>query len=401
MIQLKKAIKTTRSIGIALSLLVFVTTAFADHKPPVMANPIPSAPGLSSNAYVLMDFHSQQVLSEKNSQQRVEPASLTKMMTMYVIDSEIKNANLKLSDKVKISKKAWSTQGSRMFLEVNTEVTVEKLIRGIIVQSGNDACVALAEHLTGSEGAFVDLMNTYAARLGMKDSHFVNVSGLPHPDHYTTAHDMTLLSKAIIRDFPDSYSIYSEKSFEHNGIKQINRNRLLWRNSAVDGIKTGHTDSAGYCIAASAKRQDMRLLAIVMGAKNDEVRTNEANRLLTWGFRFFETHKLYDASESLQETRIWMGKKKTLDLGLENDVYITVAQGQYPNLHASINVSKVIKAPLEEGKEVGTFSVTLNGETLTEQPLVALDTVPRGDWFKRGYDFVALSLHSLFDNFKL
>lgn len=358
-------------------------------------------PHLSAKAYMLVDYYSDEVLASKDIDRIVEPASLTKIMTMYVIDHELKNGTLHLDDKVKISKKAWKVEGSRMFLEVGSRVPVEEIIKGIIISSANDGSIALAEHIAGSETAFVDLMNSYAGLLGMKNTNFVNATGLPHRDHYTTARDMSLLAKAIIRDFPETYSLYSEKTHTHLGIKQFNRNRLLWRNRAVDGIKTGHTDSAGFCLVASAKKDDMRLISVVIGAKSDETRTVESSKLLNWGFRFFETQKIYSKGQILKELPIWMGQKNVLTAGLESDLYITVRKGIYKDLDAVIVTDDIIKAPKKQGDTVGSFNINYKGEPVTTKEIIALETVESGGIFTKASDYVKLTFKSLMKKFDL
>jgi D-alanyl-D-alanine carboxypeptidase (penicillin-binding protein 5/6) len=348
----------------------------------------------------LIDHNSDKILAEKNVHEKVEPASLTKMMTMYVIDHELKNNNIHMSDEILISKNAWHAQGSRMFLEVGKKVRVEELIKGIIIQSGNDASIALAEHIAGSEAAFADLMNGYAKMLGMNNTNFINATGLPDENHYTTAYDMSLLTKAIIKDFPETYNIYSQKSFTFNGIEQFNRNRLLWRNNAVDGVKTGHTDSAGYCLVASGKREDMRLTAIILGASSDDLRVNDANKLLIWGFRFFETHLVHNATQALQNVRVWMGKNKQLDIGLPQDLYVTVPHGQFNKLSTSLSIPKVIKAPMEKGNQIGTYTITLQDKTIVEQPIIALNDIkPCGFWGNLK-DSIILNVQSLLEKIK-
>ena len=287
-----------------------------------------------------------------------------------------------------------------MFVEVNSEVSVEDLLRGIIIQSGNDASVALAEHITGSESAFSELMNFYAKKLGLVNTHFVNATGLPDPNHYTNTRDMAILAKALIRDFPESYAIYSEKEFMYKNIKQENRNRLLWINDLVDGIKTGFTDAAGYCLVASGKKDNMRLIAVVMGTKSDSARAEEANKLLAYGFRFYESRKLYPGLTSLKKARIWNGKEKEVDLGLAEDLYVTIGQGQYDHIKTSLNLDKVIKAPTTQGTALGTIAIQLDNKTISERPVVALTTVESGGFLNRLYDNVALSVQSLLDKVK-
>jgi D-alanyl-D-alanine carboxypeptidase (penicillin-binding protein 5/6) len=361
---------------------------------PVITTP-PAPPNIVAKAFVLMDFDSQHILASQNKDERVEPASLTKMMTVYVIDHALAQGKIRPQDLVSISAAAWKTGGSRTFLNVNSRVPVQELIRGIIIQSGNDASVAMAEHLAGSEESFAELMNTYAKSLGMTQTHFVNATGLPHPDHYTSTQDLAILANALIRDFPESYSLYSQKEYEYQGIKQLNRNRLLWRNEAVDGIKTGFTDSAGYCLAASGKKGPMRLIAIVMGTKSDEARTVETNKLINYGFNFFETHKLYPALTPVKQTRIWMGKEKNLNLGLSNDLYITIPKGTYRKLQATIEVKEPLKAPTQIGQAIGTLSVQLHDQAIIQQPIVALQNIDRGSLLSRVYDYFHLSFEAL------
>jgi D-alanyl-D-alanine carboxypeptidase (penicillin-binding protein 5/6) len=345
----------------------------------------------------LIDHLSDYVIAEQDIDQRVEPASLTKMMTVYVVDQALQAKKIKSSDNVPISAKAWKAPGSRMFLEVNSSVPVEDLVKGIIIQSGNDASIAMAEHIAGSEESFAELMNYYAKQLGMVNSHFVNATGLPDPNHYTSARDMALLAKALVRDFPKTYALYSEKEFTYKNIKQPNRNRLLWRNEHVDGIKTGHTDSAGYCLVASGNKEGMRLIAVVMGAKTDNIRVDEANKLLNYGFRFYETRKLYPAATPVKQARIWMGKDKEVGIGLSNDLYVTIGRGQYDRLKSTINVDKDIKAPVSQGAIVGSILVQLGDKVVAERPVVALQTVAEGGIFSRVYDMFGSTLQSLID----
>ncbi|MDH5785584.1 MAG: D-alanyl-D-alanine carboxypeptidase [Chromatiales bacterium] len=339
---------------------------------------IPSAPKLAATGYVLMDYQSGQILAEHNGKQRLEPASLTKMMTAYVIFHELKSGHISLSDRVLVSEKAWRMTGSRMFIEVGSEVSVEQLLKGMIIQSGNDASVALAEYVAGSEENFVPLMNTQAEQLKLEGSRFANSTGLSHPEHYTTAYDMALLAMAIIRDFPEYYSWYSEKSYKYNNIEQNNRNLLLTRDESVDGLKTGHTDAAGYCLVASAKRKDMRLISVIMGTKSEKARASESLKLINYGFRFFETHLLYSAAQQLKQMRIWKGERESLDLGLSEELYVTVPRGQYKNLSATTNIDRTIIAPVTLGQPFGQVNIRLGDEVLVERPLVALQSVAEG-----------------------
>lgn len=339
---------------------------------------IPATPKIKAKGYLLIDFNSGRVLAEKESDQRLEPASITKMLSSYVFANELAKGSISLSDEVRISEKAWRMQGSRMFVEVGKNVSVEDLLKGVIVQSGNDATVALAEHIAGSEDAFASLMNQHAAELGMVDSHFVNSTGLPHKNHYTTPRDIARLATALIRDFPEHYKRYSIKSFTFNNITQYNRNKLLWRNNSVDGIKTGHTDAAGYCLVASALRDDMRLISVVLGTSSEESRAAESQKLLTYGFRFFETHKLYEANAPLTTARIWKGTQEQLELGLEEDLYLTIPKGQYKNLDANMNLDARIVAPAKKGQSFGSVNINLGDEQYAKRELVALTDIEKG-----------------------
>lgn len=355
---------------------------------------IPKAPSVAAKGYLLVDFHSGKVLSEMNSEERLEPASLTKMMTSYIIGQELKSGNLHLTDKVTISNNAWSKNfpdSSKMFIEVGTEVTVEDLNRGIIIQSGNDACVAMAEHIAGSESAFADLMNSWALQIGMKHTHFVNSHGLHDDEHYTTAHDMAILAKAIITDVPNEYSLYSEKSFKYNGIVQYNRNGLLWDKSLnVDGMKTGHTSDAGYSLISSATKDGMRLISVVMGTRSDEARKMESKKLLNWGFRFFETITPYKAKDQLANERIWMGAQDTVRLGVATDTPLTLPRNQAQNLKADIVIDSELRAPVQEGQIVGKVNYTLADDQIATYDLIALETVEEGGIFSRIIDYIKL-----------
>lgn len=335
----------------------------------------PPAPDIAARGYLLMDYTSGHIIASRKADERLEPASLTKMMTSYVILNELASGKISLKEEVLISEKAWRMPGSRTFVEVGKRVPVETLLKGMIIQSGNDATVALAEYVAGSEETFASLMNQTANALGLNASHFVNSTGLPHPDHYTNARDMATLAQALIRDFPEHYAWYSIKQFTYNGIKQYNRNKLLWQDDKVDGIKTGHTEAAGYCLVASAKQDDMRLITVVLGAKSENARARESQKLLSYGFRFFETHKLYAPDEALTEVRVWKGAAKNLTLGLNKEMLITIPRGQYDNLNANMKVSPKIIAPVNKGKQYGMVDVMLNGEIVASQPLVALQDV--------------------------
>ncbi|MEJ1335398.1 MAG: D-alanyl-D-alanine carboxypeptidase family protein, partial [Candidatus Sedimenticola sp. (ex Thyasira tokunagai)] len=324
--------------------------------------------------------------------ERMEPASLTKIMTAYVVLRELKEGNIKLAEEVLVSKKAWRTPGSRMFIEVNKKVSLENLLKGMIIQSGNDASVALAEHIAGSEDSFAGLMNEHARRLGMSNTHFINSNGLPAEDHYTTARDIAKAATATIREFPEYYKWYAVKDFTFNKIKQHNRNKLLWRDETVDGLKTGHTDAAGYCLVASAKRDNMRLISVVMGTKSENSRAKESQALLNYGFRFFETHRLYNAGDKLSQVRTWKGDKEQLGLGLNRDLFITIPRKQYKNLKASMSINPQITAPVGKGEVMGKVNVALNGENVAEAPLIALESVAKGGIWQLARDSVLLWL---------
>jgi D-alanyl-D-alanine carboxypeptidase (penicillin-binding protein 5/6) len=351
---------------------------------------IPAPPELGAKAYILVDHNSGRVLAENNADQRLEPASLTKIMTAYVVFRELAKGNLKLQDMVTVSEKAWRTEGSRMFAQVGAQIPVEDLLKGMIVQSGNDASVALAEHVAGDEAVFAQLMNQNAERLGMKNTHFKNSMGLPDPDHYTTARDLSILTRAMIEEFPEYYKWHAIKEFFFNNIKQTNRNRLLWRDPTVDGVKTGHTEGAGYCLVTSAVREGMRMISVVLGTKSDNERANANQALLNYGFRFFETRPLYKANEKLSEARVWKGDSTDLALGLTRDFYVTFPRGQYQNLKASMEINNMITAPVQQGDKLGAVRVALNDQIVGQTDLVALKTVQEGGIFRRAFDSLQL-----------
>jgi len=337
------------------------------------------------------------VLAENNADMSLAPASLTKMMTSYVIGTELKNGNIANTDMVTISKNAWAKNfpgSSLMFIEVGTQVSVADLNKGIIIQSGNDACVAMAEHIAGSESAFVDLMNAHAQRLGMHSSRFGNAHGLPSAENFTTPRDMAILSAAMIRDVPDEYAIYAEKEFSYNNIKQYNRNSLLWdRSLDVDGIKTGHTDEAGFSLITSATRDGMRLISVVMGTASEQARAAENKKLLTYGFRFFETITPYQAGEQFAEQRIWQGDKETIRLGILQAVQITIPRGQRKNLQADFTLNQELIAPITKGQQLGTVYLKLNDEDIGTYPLVALEDIAEGGFFSRMIDYIKMQFN--------
>ena len=357
---------------------------------------IPPAPTVAAKGFLLMDFQTGNVIAEQNADMQIPPASLTKMMTSYVIGYEIANGNIKESDMVTISEKAWSKNypdSSKMFIEVGKQVSVADLNRGIIIQSGNDACVAMAEHIAGSEDAFASMMNMHAQRLGMSSTNFVNSHGLHDADHYTTPRDMAILAAALVRDVPEEYAIYKEKEFTFNDIKQYNRNSLLWDKSLnVDGIKTGHTSDAGYSLISSATQADMRLISVVMGTNSERARKVENKKLLKYGFRFYETITPYKAGDSFVSHRIFMGAQETVDLGILQDTPINIPRGQSKNLEANFKLDKKLEAPLAKGEVVGTLYLQLEGEDIAEYPLVTLQEVEEGGFIDRMVDFVKLQL---------
>ncbi|HET9048773.1 MAG TPA: D-alanyl-D-alanine carboxypeptidase family protein [Chiayiivirga sp.] len=348
----------------------------------------PSPPAVQGSSWILVDDATGQVLASHNPDERVEPASITKVMTSYVVSAELAAGKITRDDMVPISENAWrggggGTDGSTSFLPVNSKVKLEDLLHGMIIQSGNDASIALAEHVAGSEAAFADLMNAYAKQLGMNDTHYVNAHGLSAPEHYSTAHDIARLSHALIHDFPEDYAVYSVKEFTFNGIRQHNRNSLLWKDDAVDGIKTGHHSAAGYCLAASAKRGDQRLISVVMGSTSEKQRAEDSYALLNWGFRFFETHKIYDAAQTVTAPTLWKGETDTLALGLNEALSVTVPRGRYEAIKAEMDLPLQLIAPFSKGQTVGTLRLSLDGKVLVERPLVALADAPAGGFFKR------------------
>jgi len=367
-------------------LLIVILLLFAGSALRAEPLPVPKAPSIGAKAFILQDFDSGRIIAEKDADKPVEPASITKLMTAYAIFEEMREGKITLNDMVTISEKAWRTPGSRMFVEVGKQVSVEDLMQGMIVQSGNDATVALAEYVAGTEGSFAALMNRYAAALGLKGSHFVNSTGLPDPQHYMTAHDIALVAAAIIREFPEYYHWYSQKKFTFNDITQYNRNKLLWRDESVDGMKTGHTDSAGYCLVTSAKKDDMRLISVVLGTDNEKARADASQGLLNYGFRFYETHKLYDAGKQLATARIWKGESDTVSLGLDSPLYATVPRGQYKSLAASMTINNRIMAPISKDETLGSVKVQLGEAVIAEKNLVALQGVGEGSVWHRIVD---------------
>lgn len=357
---------------------------------------IPSAPTLDVKAYVLLDANSLKVLASQNPDTPLPPASLTKLMTIYIAFDALKHGQIKLSDPVTVSQKAWRTGGSRMFLNPGQQVTVGQLLDGIIIDSGNDAAVALAEFIGGTEETFTDLMNQQAKRLGMKNSHFTDCNGLPHPDHYVSADDFGILTAALIKNFPEYYALFAQKAYTFNKIKQHNRNRLLWRYDAADGLKTGHTEEAGYCLVASAKKNGMRLITVVMGAPSDKARTADSIALLNYGFRFYQTYHLYAANQTITDARVWGGTDKRLPVGLPKTLFVTVPAGQYDKLSAKAVLKNPINAPVEKGESLGTLQVTFNDKLVRSEPLLALRADSSAGWIGRLLDKVAYTVHKTF-----
>lgn len=375
--------------SVLLSLLLLVTSL--SHAAPDL---VPAPPQLSATAYMLVDQHSGRILAEHNADQRIEPASLVKIMTVYIAFQQLKNGVVRMQDRVRISENArykYDKPGSsRMFIEVNSLVSFEDLMKGIIVQSGNDACVAVAEHISGSEAEFVRLMNQYATELGMTNSHFTNTNGWPDPDLYTTARDLAILSRALIRDFPELYQMFALREFRHNNILQPNRNKLLWLDERVDGIKTGATESSGYSLIASAVQNDMRLTSIVLGDSSESARATASRKLLNYGFRFYETFALHASNEPLTEMRIWKGEQENVALGLVEPLYVTIPRGQRERIKANMKVDSMIMAPARKGQQYGTVNVMLGEQLLVSKPLVALQDVPEGGFWRKLVDSIAL-----------
>ena len=376
----------------ALSLVLNSTYALAQSTATLM----PSPPQLAASSYVLIDVDSGKIIVESNADERLPPASLTKMMTSYIVSSELVKGNISSDDAVPISVKAWRMGGSKMFIREGTTVPVKDLLKGVIIQSGNDASVALAEFVAGDEGAFAEVMNQQASLLGMQKTNFVNATGWPAKGHLTTARDLSLLATSLIRHFPDHYTLYSQKEFTFNGITQPNRNGLLWRDASVDGLKTGHTDEAGYCLVASAKRDDMRLVSVVMGAKSGRGREQETQKLLSYGFRYYETHQLYNAEQVINSPRLWAGASPSLDLVLADPIVLTIPRGQRDNLQVTIEVDNNIVAPILAGQSYGLLNISLNGEVLEQRELLAANNIDSAALFSRLWDHFILFVRGIF-----
>jgi D-alanyl-D-alanine carboxypeptidase (penicillin-binding protein 5/6) len=387
-------IPTMLNKSFSLSLFILLCT---------LANPfaaakqfLPDAPKIDAKAWILVDADTGYVIAEQNADETLPPASLAKMMTTYIASKEISENRLKADDLVLISDNAWElggakTDGSTMFLSPRSKVPVIDLIRGVIIQSGNDAAISLAEHISGGETAFSDNMNFQAELMGMTNTYYMNATGLPAEGMVTSARDLTILAKAIINEHPEYYSIYSEKYFSHNNINQPNRNRLLWRDSSIDGLKTGHTEEAGYCLVASSKRRGMRLISAVLGAKSDDSRARESQKLFSYGFRHFETKKIYSAGELIKENAaLWYGEEDFLNLTVENDITLTYPKGDKKNLSAQITVDNEISAPITAGQILGSLEITLDGKTMTQVPLVAEKDIAEAGFFSRFFDWILL-----------
>ncbi|HHC75205.1 MAG TPA: D-alanyl-D-alanine carboxypeptidase [Thiothrix sp.] len=367
-------------LGLLLCALLCAT--YLSSLSPAFAEEI-TPPELDIGSYLLEDFQSGERLAEKNADNRIEPASITKMMTAYVIYQTMESGKLKLDDEVLISEKAWQMKGSRMFVKVGSKVPVDKLLSGLVIQSGNDAAVALAEHIAGTEASFVRRMNETAKEIGMNHTNFENSTGWPDPEHYTTANDIITLAKRLITDFPQHYQRYSEKEYTYDGINQRNRNLLLWKDKTVDGIKTGHTESAGYCLAASAKRNNMRLLTVVLGASSTQERAAYSQQLLEYGFRFFETHKIYGGGSVLTEAKVWKGNTDTIPLGIMDDLYVTIHKDRYKHLKGVMEIDKGIDAPIKRGQVLGKIKILDNNKAVKEVPLFAMQDIQEGGFWDR------------------
>lgn len=372
---------------LALTALALLGFSLASHAQKL---PMPAAPVIGAKSYLVVDATTGHEVAALKPDERLAPASLTKLMSAYVVFRSLKEEQIALEDLVTVSEKAWRTGGSRMFIEVGKRVSVEDLLLGMIVQSGNDASVALAEHIAGTEAVFAQMMTQHAAALGATASQFKNATGLPDPDHYSTARDMSLIARAIIREFPDYYRWYSVKEYEYNGIKQKNRNALLWRDDSVDGMKTGSTDDAGFCLVSSAERDGMRLVSVVLGTASAKSRIDGSHALLNYGFRFFETRLLYEAGEKVTDAKIWKARSESTPLGPATDLYVTVPRGSFDSLESVLNMPSQLMAPIAAGQPLAELTVSLEGEVLINEPLRALEENPNGSLWQRTRDGVQL-----------
>ncbi len=387
----KSYTRAKRCLVLAGSMAIALFASLVDAQQSI----IPRPPQIAASSYILIDAKTGEILVEENSDLPLPPASLTKIMTSYVAANEVASGNVSLNDMVHISVKAWQMEGSKMFVQEGTEVRLEDLLRGMIVQSGNDASVAIAEHIAGSEDAFADMMNQHAQLLGMQNSYFMNASGLPSPQHTMSARDLSTLSRALIERFPDHYAIYAEREFTYNDIRQPNRNSLLFRDRNVDGIKTGHTDEAGYCLVASATRDDMRLIAVVMGTDSTDARAIESQKLLTYGFRFYQTYELFGDNEVFTTEKVWSGKTNSVDIGIQDGIVVTIPRGQDANLERDLVINENLKAPINAGDVLGNITIKLGDQVFYDGPVVAMESVERGSFIKRLMDFLHLFFLSL------
>lgn len=395
-------LKISKKIMLSVILIMFLTTCSGYAEETAAANFaantfIPAAPNVNVKSYILIDAQTGTVLVEKNSNLHLPPASLTKIMSLYIISKALKSGSITWQDSVRISKKAWKAEGSRMFVKVNDKVSVKELVQGIITASGNDATIAMAEYLGGSEETFTQLMNQEAKNLGMNDSNFTDSTGLPNLAHYATARDLAQLSQAYIVNFPEYYPLFSEKWFSYNKIKQANRNRLLWRYPYADGLKTGYTAAAGFCLIGTAQKDNMRLISVIMGAPTDEARTEAAIQLLNYGFRFYASHKLYHAQETITHAQVWQGSRNTVALGPQHDVYVTLPNNvQITQLKTQLILPNNLVAPCARNQEYGKLNLLLNDKIITTVALIALNDVPRGNWWQRKVDsFLSIFHHKL------
>lgn len=402
--KLMKNFSTWLCAFFALSLscgFLFSNSAKANPVIPISASTTqpaftPSAPNIDAKGYILMDANSGRIIVEKNADTHLPPASLTKLMTVYIVSNAIKSGALHWDDKVHVSTKAWKAEGSRMFIKVNDDVPVRDLMQGITVASGNDATIALAEHIASAEDAFASMMNEQAKQLGMNNSHFTDSTGLPDPTHYSTARDFAILAQAYIKNFPDDYHYFSEKWIKYNNIRQPNRNRLLWLYPYADGLKTGHTNDAGFCLIASANKNGMRLISVLMGSPSDRIRTEESMRLLNYGYRFYETRKLYSANQPVTIARVWKGLNKEVPLGLPEDIYVTVATNQAKNMQTQVVLDNNLKAPIVKGQTYATLKVTVGNQEILSKPLLALEDDPKGSFWRNLHDSISYGLHKIF-----
>lgn len=387
---------------IFLGLLLSSNSLLATSNPNLSVqsiNFVKKPPELVSQSYFLVDFNSGKILAESNADERLAPASLTKIMTVYVIGHELKNGRLKMDDLIKVSNKAYKAEGSRMFLNLNSLVTVDEILKGIIIQSANDGCVAIAEHIAGTESEFAEIMNGYAESLGMKNSHFENSTGMPSKEHYSSARDMAIVSKALIKDFPDLYKLFSEKEYTYNNIKQYNRNSLMGVLDYVDGIKTGFTDEAGYCLVSSGEKNGTRLIAVTFKAPNAKNRVNDSKALMVWGFRSFETAKMYSKHKAIAKAPVWMGVDGSMPVGIEDDLFVTVYTGQSKTLEKNIELNEPLKAPIRKGDVIGKVKINCDNCTVCEVPVVALKDVEESNFISRSWDYVHMKIKGLTNMF--